>query len=272
MEDTLCVQFLQWVTPFVRMRWQGFRRVRKQVCKRVQRRIDCLGLEGVEAYRRYLQANPKEWELLDGLLRVVVTRFYRDRKVFDALYLSVLPQRINEIRDIGGTVLRVWCIGCASGEEPYSLALLWHHLPPQTRQGMELKLLATDSDAYLLQRARNACYPFGTIKALPGAWQEIDFEQRAGEYCLHDEISQTVEFKPHDVRQPFTYGRFELLFCRNLVFTYFEESLQMEILKNLHAALQTAGLLVIGARETLPAGQGYFERLQGCRGLYRRRP
>ena len=272
MEDALCVQFLQWATPVLRMRWQGFRRVRKQVCKRIQRRIDSLGLDDLAAYRRHLQTSPEEWAVLDGLLRVVVSRFYRDRKVFDELYHTLLPQRVNGIRARGGNTLRVWCIGCASGEEPYSVALLWSHLPVKQRQGYALHILATDSDAYLLQRAEKACYPYGAIKALPGEWRETDFEMRADEYCLREEFKRPVQFALHDIRTPFSYGQFDLLFCRNLAFTYFDEAWQMDILHELHQALETDGMLVIGAREVLPAGQRYFEQMQGCRGVYRRRP
>lgn len=253
------------------MRWQGFRRVRKQVCKRIQRRIARLKLQDVQAYREFLEATPREWQVLDGLVRVVVTRFYRDRKVFDELYRTLIPLRLKALRSKGVNKLRIWSIGCASGEEPYTLSLLWQHLPVEITRGMELEILATDSDAHLLHRAANACYPYGAIKALPKEWQEKDFEPRGGEFCLREKFKQAVKFELHDIRQPFTFGRFDLLFCRNLTFTYFDEARQMASLKSLHEALDTDGLLVIGGREVLPAGQGYFEALQGCRGIYRRR-
>lgn len=271
MEDTACVEFLQWAAPRLDMRWQGFRRVRKQVCKRIQRRITLLQLEDVSAYRGYLGVTPSEWGVLDGLVRVVVTRFYRDRAVFDCLYQRLLPQRINDIRAGGGERLRAWCIGCASGEEPYTLSLLWNHLSAAQRRGMELEILATDSDDRLLQRAMTACYPYGSIKALPVGWQEQGFERRAGDYCLRDEYKTPVRFQLHDVRQAFVHGPFDLLFCRNLAFTYFNDSLQMETLKKIHAVLAEDGLLVVGGRETLPAGQDYFEQHPECRGIYIRR-
>jgi chemotaxis protein methyltransferase CheR len=213
-----------------------------------------------------------EWGVLDGLVRVVVTRFYRDRKVFDDLYKTLLPQRISDIRAAGGRRLRVWSIGCASGEEPYTLSLLWQQLPAIQRQGMALEILATDSDARLLRRAATACYPYGSVKALPMDWRDRGFEMRAGEYCLREEYKAPVRFELHDVRQAFAFGPFDLLFCRNLAFTYFNESLQLETLKKIHAVTTEGGLLVIGAREALPAGQTLFEQFSGYRGIYTRCP
>ena len=91
MNDLDCVQFLQWALPMMRMRWPGFRKVRRQVCKRVDRRLRRLGLVDVTAYRAYLDDHPDEWSQLDQLCRIPISRFYRDRGVFDLLRDDVLP-------------------------------------------------------------------------------------------------------------------------------------------------------------------------------------
>ena len=102
MNDLDCVQFLQWALPKMRMRWPGFRKVRRQVCKRVDRRLRRLGLVGVAAYRAYLDDHPDEWSELDQLCRIPISRFYRDRGVFDLLRDDVLPSLAADTRARAG--------------------------------------------------------------------------------------------------------------------------------------------------------------------------
>ena len=92
MNDAECVAFLQWALPCMRMRWAGFRRVRRQVRRRINARLAQLGVSGTEGYRAYLAAHPSEWEVLDRFCRVTVSRFYRNRGVFEFLFESVLPE------------------------------------------------------------------------------------------------------------------------------------------------------------------------------------
>src|SRR5918999_3370615 len=110
--DVDCVSLLQWALPRLGLRWEGFRRPRRQVCRRIQTRIRELGLDGVAAYRTYLEAGPDEWPVLERLCRVTISRFYRDRGVWDVLRAELEPRRI-------------WSAGCASGEEAYTAALVW---------------------------------------------------------------------------------------------------------------------------------------------------
>ena len=125
MKDSDCVEFLQWSLSRLRMRWQGFRKVRGQVCKRIERRLHELGLPDVAAYRMFLETNDDEWAMLDSLCNITISRFYRDREVFRFLEQEVLVTLSDDALARGESVLRCWSIGCASGEEPYTLALLW---------------------------------------------------------------------------------------------------------------------------------------------------
>src|SRR6185295_20147796 len=120
-----CVELLQWALPRLGKRWQGFRNVRGQVCKRIARRARELGLADLEAYRAHLEAHDDEWPVLDALCRVTISRFYRDRAVFDRLRLEILPAFAERAAARGESVVRAWSAGCASGEEPYTLAMIW---------------------------------------------------------------------------------------------------------------------------------------------------
>jgi chemotaxis protein methyltransferase CheR len=270
MRDDDCIRFLQEVLPRLGMRWPGFRKVRGQVCKRLRRRLIELELPDLDAYRSFLAADAAEWARLDGFCRISITRFYRDRRLFEVLAEKVLPAVHRLAKETGSDRLRVWSAGCASGEEPYTLALLYHfHLPEQGR--LPLEVVATDLDPLLLERARIACYEAGSLKELPGPWLEAAFRRQDSRYCLQPPFRTGVQFFRQDIRREAPAGPFHLVACRNLAFTYFAEPLQWEVLARLAAAMEVGGFLVLGNRETLPAGQRAFSHSQEARELFQKR-
>jgi len=145
MTDPECVQFLQWALPRLRLRWAGFRKVRKQVCRRLARRINELGLPAVSAYRAYLDTHPEEWTIVDAFCPITISRFYRDRATFQALERDVMPALATAALARGDPTFRCWSIGCASGEEPYTVAMLWM-LRLRHRFPCRLQIIATDID------------------------------------------------------------------------------------------------------------------------------
>lgn len=273
MKDADCVSFLQWCLPRLHMRWDGFRKVRSQVCKRIGRRMDALGLSDLDAYRDLLEREPGEWDCLDAMCRVTISRFYRDRGVFDRLVREVLPSF--------GRTVRCWCAGCASGEEPYTLAISWQHRVPSSEgpdrrssgpHANGLRILATDVDAHMLERARIGCYQRGTLKELPEELVDAAFEVYEGEpepYCLKEVYREEITLRQHDVRDEPPDGPFDLILCRNLVFMYFDEGLQRDCLRRFRSVLRRGGALVIGKHEALPESDS-FEPWFPNEGVYRR--
>lgn len=272
MKDNDCVQFLQWALPQLHMRWPGFRKVRSQVCKRIDRRIGELQLTDVQSYRDYLEDRSREWSLLDKLCRVTISRFYRDKQVFTILEQELLPQVAAQALARDEKCLRVWSAGCASGEEPYTLAMLWALGPAASFPDLDLSILATDSDYNLLIRAHEACYKWASIKNLPEQWQSAAFSRSDEIYCLHREFSDQVEFRLHDVRDAIPDGPFHIVLCRNLVFTYFETALQRRFLVNLRNTMHPHGLLLLGVRESLPEGESGFIARSERLGIYQQIP
>lgn len=270
MQRSECVAFLQWCLPRLRMRWPGFRRVRSQVCKRVARRIAELGLDDLEAYRRFLASHPGEWTALDSMCRVTISRFVRDRGVFETLATEVLPALAAQARERGGDRLRAWSCGCASGEEPYSLALLWHFRLATLLPDLELDVVATDSDLRLLQRARAGVYGVGSLKEVPAAWQEAAFAASGHQRAIRQPFREDITWCCQDVRQAQPTGPFDLVLCRNLVFTYYEPTLQLELALRLADLLRPGGAMVIGSHESLPAGVPAFERWIASEPVFRR--
>lgn len=233
------------------MRWQGFRKVRRQVCRRISRRIADLKLREAGAYRAYLEEHDDEWDVLAGLCRVTISRFWRDRAVFDALRATVLPEL--------GPSVSAWSAGCASGEEPHSLVLA------AEEAGVEIHVVATDVDPVLLERARRAVYRESTFKDLPPDLRARAFEGGR----LRPEYRERVDFLQRDVRDGAPGGPFDLVLCRNLVFTYFADELQREVARIFARSLRAGGALVVGAHETPPEGLRGFAPWPGVRSVYR---
>jgi chemotaxis protein methyltransferase CheR len=269
--DADCVRFLEWALPRLRLRWPGFRRVRGQVGKRLRRRLAALGLPDLAAYRGYLEAHPSEWPELDALCRISISRFYRDRGVFDALGSEVLPALARAARDRGEDALRIWSAGCASGEEPYTAAILWREALAARFPSLSLRIVATDVDESLLARARAARYTPSSLRELPPAWRARWFRESGAQCVLDPELTRTVELGVGDLRVEQPSGPFHLALCRNVAFTYFEEALQRDVLRRIAGVLLPRGALAIGLHESLPEGQAEFEPWDRLRCVYRRR-
>ncbi|WP_028584422.1 CheR family methyltransferase [Desulfogranum mediterraneum] len=253
MRDEECVRFLQWALPQLELRWPGFRKVRAQVCKRLQRRLSSLALETVDDYQGFLTAHPEEWEVLDEMSRVTISRFYRDRMMCTFLEQEVLPSLAEQAMSRGDHCLKVWSVGCCCGEEPYTVAIIWK-LGLQTRfPRLGLQIVATDANPDMVRRARRGCYPLGSVKNLPRKWRERAFTRQGDDYCLKAAYRADTVFMVQDVREAMPSERFDLVLCRNLVFTYYQEELQSELLGRLTGVVRTGGALVIGIHEQLPA-------------------
>lgn len=272
MNDPHCVQFLQRALPHLGMRWAGFRKVRRQVCQRARRRAHELGLADLDAYRTYLDAHPDEWAVLDSLTPITISRFYRDRGTFEFLAHDVLPALAAQALDDGRDALDVWSAGCASGEEPYTLTIIWQHELAARFPALTMRILATDIHPAMLARARRACFTAGSLRELPGVWRAAAFARQNGLYCLCEAYKQAVTIVSHDIRTGQPDGPFDLICCRNLAFTYFDEDLQHETAECLVNALRPGGALVLGAHEQLPQEVPGVEPWDSARRVYRRGP
>ena len=260
--DEELVSFLQWALPRLGYRWRGYRKVRRQVKRRIAARLDELGLEGLEEYRRRLEAAPEEWKVLDELCWITISRFYRDRQTWDRLRAEVLPRRAEAARRDGRDgrgMLRALSVGCASGEEPYTLKLCWELDEERPWEGLSLQVEAFDAAAHMVDRALRARYAAGSLKELPSGWVEQGFEARDGMYELREDLRRGVAFSVADLREwePAGGRRFDLIFCRNLAFMYFDEAGRRETLERLAEWTMPGGALVVGNHDVVPGGHGF---------------
>jgi chemotaxis protein methyltransferase CheR len=267
------VQFLQWCLPRLHLRWPGFRKVRRQVYKRLNRRMQELQLSGLDEYRSYLENHPTEWALLDTLCWISISRFYRDKGVFQYLERDVFPHLAQSALSNAEKELRCWSAGCAAGEEPYTLTMLWRHTLAARFPTLGMRIVATDIDPHALRRAERGCYPSGSLKDLPQEWLARAFVPAGEEYCLRPDYRETVTFLQQDIRETAPAGPFHLILCRYLVFTYFDDALQQETLRRMTQRLVPGGALVIGVLETLPEGVSGLESWSKRQvGVYRKIP
>lgn len=268
MRDADCVAFLQWALPRLGLCWQGFRKVHGQVCKRLRRRMKELGVESFAAYRQQLDADPQEWNVLDGLTHITISRFFRDRNIFEALERRVLPDiaalAVREKRQA-----RFWSAGCASGEEPYTLKILWDIAVASAFPSAGCSVVATDVDETVLSRARQGCFARGSLRELPEPLLRQGFEQSGGLYCVRREHRDGVSFRRQDLRSEAPEGLFDLILCRNVAFTYFEVPVQREVLRRLIEKIALPGYLVIGAKERLPQEMPGLVPLPGLPEIFR---
>jgi chemotaxis protein methyltransferase CheR len=257
--DDDCVAFLQWALPALGLGWPGYRRVRRQVCRRLARRLAEVGLPDLDAYRAHLAAHPAEWERLAALMPVTISRFARDRAVFDALGREVVPALLDTARAEGRERLRAWSAGCASGEEAYTVALLW---PP-------FDVLATDVHAPVLERARRARYPASSLRELTAAERAAGIVPAGAEHAVRPDIAARVTVLAQDLAAPPPPWRFDLVLCRNAAFTYFAADAQTAVLGHLAAALRPGGALVLGLHESLSDPARRFAPWPGARAVHR---
>lgn len=268
--DAEGVQFLQWCLPRLHLRWPGFRKVRRQVYKRIKRRLQELGLPSVEAYRFYLEHHPGEWGTLDTLCWIPISRFYRDRAVFQHLEHEILPQLAQLVVARREGEIRCWSAACAGGEEPYTLAIIWRQRLVTRFPTLRLRILATDIDPQAIHRAERGYYRASSMKDLPAEWRTQAFVTIGDDLCLRDEYRASVTFMVQDIRERAPEGLFHLILCRNLAFTYFDETLQRKTMQRISDRLAPGGALVTGNLESLPGGpwgiHPWFTRL----GIYRK--
>jgi chemotaxis protein methyltransferase CheR len=233
-------------------RWPGYRRVRRQVCKRIGRRLKELGLSGPSAYGSHLATHREEWVRLESFCRITISRFYRDRQVFSVLGSGVLPALARRAAGRADPRLRCWSAGCASGEEPYTLKMLWELETGSAFEGVTLSIIATDAEPKVLDRAREARFPAGSLRDLPDGWRDAAFDRSNGDYRLRRAFREGIEFRLQDIGEGMPEGVFDLVLCRNLVFTYEDERSQRRSLRRLVERVRPGGVLVIGVHEVLP--------------------
>jgi len=239
--------FIKEAASLLDLQWRRFKR--GGVKRKVERRITELGLSTFEDYLLRIKKDPEEKSHLSQIVTVTITRFFRDKKVFDLFEDSIL---LPEVEHKGAGDFKIWSIGCANGEEPYSLSMLWKERFERNFSQTHLTLLATDINENLLKRAREGRYKRSSFKEVPERILQRFFRIENGFYILDRSIRESVEFKKHDIIHEEPFSGMDIILCRNLAFTYFSKECQMSVLKKIAVSLKENGYLIVGKDEFLP--------------------
>ncbi len=218
--------------------------------RRLQMRMRATGSADYASYSQYLRRHPEEYGELVSELTITVTEFFRDPDTWETLKDRVLPDIMAAKAERGLTGVRAWSAGCATGEEPYSLAICFQEAQRARKDfsGLNVKIYATDLDRESLKRARLGQY--GKVFLLPGVDERFYFRRLDSVYEVKEELRQAVKFEEADIMAPPRRRFLDLIVCRNLLI-YFNKECQARILRNFHESLRSGGYLVVGRSEVL---------------------
>jgi chemotaxis methyl-accepting protein methylase len=240
-------EFLKEAASSVGLQWRPFKR--RGIKRRIEHRIDQIGLSNFEEYLLRIRKDPAEQTHLSKILTVTISRFFRDQEVFNTIGTSLNP---TIIKNKSEGDFKIWSIGCASGEEPYSLLILWEEKFEKLWPQIRLSILATDIDEKLLERAKEGRYKKSSLKEVSENILKGYFRMDNGFYVLDQACREQIEFRRHDIIHEEPFSGMDMVFCRNLAFTYFSKESQVNVLKKIAGSLREKGYLVIGKDESLP--------------------
>jgi chemotaxis protein methyltransferase CheR len=240
------------------------------VLRRIAVRQRACGAPDLRSYLRLIARDPVERGRLVKTLTIHVSQFFRNPTAFRAIREEVLPAILRQKRAGGGRSLRFWSVGCACGEEAYSLAILLLAEASEAVREYPCAVFGTDIDPDCLHRAKEGCYPESSLAQVPAGWKRRFFVRTGDAYRIVPEVRRFVYFKVHNVLDPPPQGRIDLLVFRN-VLIYMTDPLQERVLLSLSEALNPGGFLVLGKVEGL-AGTvcDRFEPINVAERVYRK--
>jgi two-component system CheB/CheR fusion protein len=213
--------------------------------RRLAKRMEDVGVESYGEYQDYLEANQHEFAALFNTILINVTSFFRDRAAWGYLAEKIVPQLVD-----GDGVIRVWCAGCATGEEAYTIAMVLAEALGEQEFRQRAKIYATDVDENALNHARHAVYAHDTVKNVPAEMLERYFESTTHGYVFRSDLRRSVIFGRNDLVQDAPISRVDLLVSRNALM-YFTADAQSRILERFNFALSDRGYLFLGKSEML---------------------
>jgi len=240
---------------------------RATILRRIGRRMSIVRLQTLTQYAEYVATHPAENSLLINAFLINVTRFFRDPEAFAVLKEDMLPALIARQRSEGRT-LRFWSAGCATGEEPYSLAMLVTDLLGAELPDWNIKIFATDVDEVAINFARRGFYVESSLQSVPPDYVKRFFTQNERGYQIDKTLRQMITFGQHDLGQNGPFSNLDLVLCRN-VLIYFSVELQDQILNSFTFSLYPKGYLFLGKAETVRSGGTDYELVNKLWKIYR---
>ena len=235
--------------------------------RRVERRMALAGVKTATKYLDLLLRDANERDQLSRDLLINVTGFFRDAAVFDFLAKSVIPDLVRD--HPLDRPLRIWVAGCSSGEETYSLAMLFREQIQASKRDVKLQIFATDVDPDAVASAREGLYPDSIEADVSPERLARFFSKEDHNYRISAELRSNVVFTVHDVLADPPFARLDFVACRNLLIYLLPEA-QAKVISIIHFALREGGLLLVGDAETVGVADGRFAVISKPHRIYRR--
>jgi len=216
--------------------------------------------KGVASVVTYLDTIKSDKEELKGFLDSIttnLTRFFRNQAHFDALEKHVIPELINKIKRIPGSI-RIWSAGCSTGEEPYTIAMLLTEILPKS---WSFDILASDISLKCLMTAKEGFYADSRIVGIPDNYLAKYFDKVEGGYKIHSDIQARIKFDYHNLKNDSGQRNFDVVFCRNVII-YFDEVAQTAVMGRFWDSMAPKSFLFIGHSESLFGMATKFEFLK----------
>ncbi len=237
--------------------------------RRIERRKGAHLIDKINTYVRYLQENPKEVEILFKDLLIGVTSFFRDTAVWDMLREKTLPDLISELPY--GYVLRAWVTACSTGEEAYSLAIVFKEAleKVQNHNNLTLQIFATDLDPDSIEIARKGVYTSNIIADVSPDRLSRFFTPEAEGFKVKTIIREMVLFAPQNVIRDPPFTKLDIITCRNMLI-YMESELQGKLMTLFNYSLNPGGIMVLGTAETIGNHDKGFEEIDSKNKIFKR--
>jgi len=222
----------------------------------------------LEMYAEQLRNDPRELNSLYEDLLIGVTRFFRDDAAFAILDSTVIPEIVE--RTAGDEQIRVWVPGCATGQEPYSIAMLLHEHLAKARRPIHVKILATDVHKTSLEVASAGVYSDAQVAGISTDRLQRFFTRKSDGYHIAQTLRESIVFAPHNLIRDAPFTKLDLVVCRNLLI-YFQPHAQQTVLTLFHFCLKPGGFLFLGSSETPGALLDEFDTIDEHSKVYRKR-
>jgi len=238
---------------------------KKLVVARLSKRLRALNLRTFTEYYNYLKKSPQaDGEIVNLINRITTnkTDFFRERHHFDFLLRELYPGMIEESRTTGIRRLRIWSAGCSSGEEPYTLAMVALEAF-KAQRGWDIKVLATDLDTEMLQKAIAGIYPTQSVSPVPKDYLHKYFLRKGENYEANNALKSMIAFRRLNLMDetfPMKFP-FDIIFCRNVII-YFDTKTKEELLNKFYRHLKPKGYMFIGHSESLMHMKDRFRYLK----------
>ncbi|HSL44198.1 MAG TPA: chemotaxis protein CheB [Anaerolineales bacterium] len=242
---------------------------RSTLLRRIQRRMQIYSVSTLEAYLDHLRQNAAEATALFNDILIGVTSFFRDHEAWEQLATQVIPQLIRERGPMES--IRVWTIGCSTGEEAYGLAILLFEAFDRLELPPRIQVFASDLDEISIKYAREGVYPTAIEADVSPERLERFFTLEGNHYRVRREVRDAVLFTHHSVLRDAPFSRLDLIACRNLLI-YLERDVQSTVFDIFHYSLNPGGYLFLGNSESVESAHELFEIVDKAHRIYRSKP